>query len=285
METSRDDLGILLRSAFLKKGTKQKFSLFSLIVISIILITLEKIDAKPLNAARFFIKDGIYRASHLVSIPQNIFSTVSLKISNHLQVLEENENLKKQVSKYKSLAHENKFSQLEFKKLKEAIKERDKFNYAKVTATVLIDTESPFIKSIIINKGRDSELKNGMAVLESSNFVGRIVESNYFSSRVLLLTDLNSKIPVVIEPEGYQAILSGNGTETPILDFLPKDKKIVEGQTVFTSGKDGILFSGLPVGKTIILDNKIAVSLFSNLDQLNFVNVIFDEPLIKENQN
>ena len=81
MDTSRDDVGIAIRSALLDKGTKQKFSLFALVVLSIIFIFIETIETKPLNYLRSFIKDTIYRSSLVVSAPAKSFSSFSEFIS------------------------------------------------------------------------------------------------------------------------------------------------------------------------------------------------------------
>jgi len=90
METSREDVGIAIRSAFLKKGTQQRFSLFALIVFSIILIYVETIEAKPLDYLRSFIKDTIYRGSVVVSFPSKGFRNVSNVVENHLNLFNKN---------------------------------------------------------------------------------------------------------------------------------------------------------------------------------------------------
>ncbi len=86
--------------------------------------------------------------------------------------------------------------------------------------------KSPFLKSVILNKGFNSGLKKGMPVLDGPYFVGRITEVNYLSSRALLINDLNSKISVLIEPMGYQAIMSGTGDKPALLEFLPKNHQL-----------------------------------------------------------
>jgi rod shape-determining protein MreC len=117
-----------------------------------------------------------------------------------------------------------------------------------------------------------------MPVIESGYLVGRVVEVNYLSSRVLLLNDLNSRIPVVLEPSGTQAILTGEGKIKPTLLYLPDLYQLNNDNTVYTSGKDGILPSGIPVGNILLEDNKFLVQLFSNPSQLSFVNTILKNP-------
>ena len=141
----------------------------------------------------------------------------------------------------------------------------------------MLDKNSPYLNSAIINKGSNVGIKLGMPVLSKGHLVGRIVEVNYISSRILLLNDLNSKIPVVISPSGDQAILSGIGKLKPTLEYLPDGFQVTEDNIVYTSGKDGILFSGIAIGKTLEEDDRIKVKLFSDPTQTFFVNVVLDQ--------
>ena len=109
--------------------------------------------------------------------------------------------------------------------------------------------------------------------MTEKNFIGRIVDVNFFSSRVLIISDLNSRIPVVIEPSGTHAILSGKGTDKASLEHFPENHKINEGDKVYTSGKEGIFSPGIPTGEVKIEDNFIKVLLFSELNQITFINI------------
>ena len=105
------------------------------------------------------------------------------------------------------------------------------------------------------------------------NFIGRIVDVNFFSSRVLLVADLNSKIPILSEPSGNHAILSGHGKDELSLDYLPKNHSVKDGDKIYTSGKEGIFSSGIPIGKVKIENNVVKVLLFSDLNQITFINI------------
>ncbi len=118
-----------------------------------------------------------------------------------------------------------------------------------------------------------------MPVLDGPYFVGRITEVNYLSSRALLINDLNSKIPVLIEPMGYRAIMSGNGEKLALLEFLPKNHQLEVGSLVYTSGTDGIFFPGIPIGRVELIEKKFHIKFFSDLSQLYFVNVITSKPI------
>ena len=273
MDTSREDVGIAIRSALIAKGTKQKFSLFALVVLSIVLISIETIEAKPFNYFRSFIKDTIYRGSLAVSAPFKVFDNFADYIDKHLNLYSNYDELKKENNKLKNNISESDFLEFENAQLRKLIEEQASSFSDLLSARVMIDKQSPYLNSFIINIGSNKNIKNGMAVLDGKNFVGRIVDVNFFSSRVLLVSDLNSKIPVIIEPSGHHAILSGHGTNKPILEYLPENYTIQDGDKVYTSGKEGIFSPGIPIGEIIIEKDVVKTSLFSDLSQITFVNI------------
>tara|TARA_B100000686_G_C16791164_1_gene978834 strand:- start:1815 stop:2663 length:849 start_codon:yes stop_codon:yes gene_type:complete len=277
METSREDVGIVFRSALLAKGSKQRFSLLALVILSIIFIFLETIEAKPLNYLRSFIKDTIYRGALIVSAPSKGVGNFSNYIREHLNLYDNYHQLKEENKDLKSNLSKSDYLELENTQLRKLIDEQviSETNFA--SARVMIDKRSPYLNSYIINVGSNKKIKNGMAVLDGENFIGRVVDVNFFSSRVLLISDLNSKIPVIIEPSANHAILSGKGKSEPTLEYLPENHKLQDGDKVYTSGKEGIFAPGIPIGEVKIKDEVIKVSLFSNLDQITFVNIKLEE--------
>jgi len=274
METNRDDFSIAVRSAFLKKDVKQKFSLFALLVLSVFLIFVETFDLKAIKYTRSIIKDLIYRGSVIVNMPGEIYNNTSRFISSHFQVYEQNKGLKSEVAKLNQELVQKEYLVSENKSLKEIIQTKVSKDYELVTAKVILDKDSPFLKSVVITKGLNAGIKKGMPVLHEQNLIGRIVEVNFFSARVLLLEDLNSRIPVVIIPENYHSIMIGRANDLPSLKFLPEENELISGEKIYTSGKDGVIQAGIPVGQVFIEDNDYKVKLFSNSTQINFVNVI-----------
>ncbi len=273
METSRDDFVIAIRSAFLRKGAKQKFSLFVLILISAALLSLEFFHIKPLNTFRALTKDFIYRSSFIINLPFQSISKSIEEVQNHFEIYREYEILKKTIKNTSAIENEIKFYKAENRELKKIIEEESNLIDEILVSKVLIDKKSPFLKSIIINKGFNFGIEKGMAVLDGFYMVGRITEVNYLSSRALLISDLNSKIPVMIEPSGAKAIMSGTGKDYAILDFLPKNQKLENDHIVYTSGSDGIFSAGIPIGKIKLFEKKYRVEFFSDLSQINFINV------------
>ena len=113
MDTSREDVGISIRSAFLRKGTQQRFSLFALTIISILLIFLETIDAKPLNQIRSFVKDVIYRSAVVATYPTKIFSGSYSLIQNHFGLYRSYNDLKKENKELKNNRSKSDFLEME----------------------------------------------------------------------------------------------------------------------------------------------------------------------------
>ncbi len=278
MATSRDDFVIAIRSAFLKKGNKQRFSLIVLIFFSIGLLILSKINLPVVNYLKITLNEIVYRASFIVSVPEKKFLDFSNKIKDHYNVYNDYLSVKEKLKKLQTKKYENQFLQEENKRLKKTINEYI-FNSEELIAKVLIDKNSPFLKSIIVNKGSKDNIKLGMAVLDESYLVGKIVEVNYSTSRALLVSDLNSKIPVGIEPGNIQSILSGTGKQNGKIEYLESEVSIDNGSIVYTSGSGGLFKPGIPVGIYNKKNTKKqTVTFFSKLSQLTFIKLVsFEE--------
>ena len=279
MATSRDDFVIAIRSAFLKKGNQQRFSLIGLIFFSVGLLILSKINLPFTNYLKITLNEIVYRTSFIVSVPEKKILDLSNKIQDHYNVYNDYVLIKEKIKTLESKKYETQFLEVENKRLKKTINEYI-FKSDELVAKVLIDKNSPFLKSVIVNKGSKDKVKLGMAVLDGSYLVGKIVEVNYSTSRALLVSDLNSKIPVGIEPGNIQSILSGTGKQNGKIEYLETDILIKDKSIVYTSGSGGLFKSGIPVGiyyKEIEEDYEV-VHFFSKLSQLTFVKLVsFEE--------
>jgi len=279
MATSRDDFVIAIRSAFLKKGNQQRFSLIGLIFFSVGLLILSKINLPFTNYLKITLNEIVYRTSFIVSVPEKKILDLSNKIQDHYNVYNDYVLVKEKIKTLESKKYETQFLEVENKRLKKTINEYI-FKSDELVAKVLIDKNSPFLKSVIVNKGSKDKVKLGMAVLDGSYLVGKIVEVNYSTSRALLVSDLNSKIPVGIEPGNIQSILSGTGKQNGKIEYLETDILIKDKSIVYTSGSGGLFKSGIPVGVYHIdtEEDYEVVHFFSKLSQLTFVKLVsFEE--------
>ena len=274
MATGRDDFVIAIRSAFLKKKDKQKFSLLTLICSSIFVIILSNFNFKVVQFLKLGINEVIYRSSYISSIPENKIQQLVSNIGSHLDIYK---NYQKKLTKTENIDQIkllNDFLTAENKKLRELIDES--ISSEEIFAKVLIDRNSPYLKSVVLNKGTKDNVKIGMAVVDEVYLVGQIIEVNFTNSRALLLSDLNSKIPSVLEPDDIQAVVSGTGGNFGIIEHTQEDyKDILENKDVivYTSGLGGLFKPGIPIGK--INKNSLGkIDFFSDFTQLNYVKIV-----------
>jgi len=272
MAAGRDDFVIAIRSAFLKKGTKQRFSLIVLIFFSAVLIAFSKINLPGINYLKISLNEIVYRSSFIVSIPEKKIKEFGIIIKEHYLLYNDYKDVKEKLSELESKEYQTEFIINENKRLKELIEE---YVYIsdELVAKVLIDKKSPFLRSIILNKGSKDEVMLGMAVLDKGYLVGKIVEVNYATSRALLISDLNSKIPVSIEPGNIQSILSGTGDDNGKIEYLQDDLEIQDKSIIYTSGSGALFKPGIPVGIVSKKAKVNNVNFFSNLSQLTFVKL------------
>ena len=192
MEPSRDDFIIAIRSAFLKKGTQQRFSLIFLLFFSFLLLFLGKYNFNQLNYLRIVLNEIVYRSSFIVSIPENLVINSYKKAKDHYFLYRDYDFIKEKLNNLESEKYNIDFLIAENKRLRNTLEEVNYLSDEQI-AKVLIDKESPFLRSIIINKGSKNNITKGMAVLHNNYLVGKVIEVNFTTSRVLLLSDLNSK--------------------------------------------------------------------------------------------
>ncbi len=274
MATGRYDFVIAIRSAFLKKKDKQKFSLLTLIILSIFVIFLSNFNFKAIQFVKLGINEVIYRSSHIASIPENKLKEITSKFKSHMDLYESNQKELIKIENSDQLKLQNEFLTAENKKLRELLDES--INSQEIFARVLIDKDSPYLKSVVLNKGTKDKVKIGMAVIDDVYLVGQIIEVNYTNSRALLLSDLNSKIPSVLEPDDIQAVISGTGSEFGKIEHTQEEfREDFKNKEIFayTSGLGGLFKPGIPIGKiNNISDGKIY--FFSDFTQLNYVKIV-----------
>ena len=273
--SSRDDFVIAIRSAFLKKDTKQKFSLLALILLTLTILIFARYDFRFVKFAKTSLNEIAYRSTFIFSAPENFVKTTYTETKNILFVYNKNKILEEKVKELDSKILETNYIISENERLKKTI---DDISYLsnEILAKVIVDKQSPFLKSIILNKGSKHGAKLGMAVLDEKYLVGKIVEVNFTTSRVLLLSDLNSKIPVDIMPNGTLSILSGTGLNHGIIQYVRDQELIENDHTVYTSGAGGLFKSGIPVGKIEknLTDNELKVNFYSDYSQLRYVKLV-----------
>ena len=278
MNVSRDDFVIAIRSAFLKKQTKQKFSLLSLIILSVVILFLSSFDSKITKITRSGINEFIYRSSFVLSAPEKILKNLSYEIKSHFGVYSNLKKIEQELNEFKSKKISLDILEFENQKLREQLDDY-LVSTEVIYSKIIIDNKSQYLRSFVINKGSKDGIKPGMVVLDQQYLVGKVIEVNFGTSRVLLMSDINSNIPITISPGNLLAIATGTGQNQAKVNFLKKIHfdKITNDSLVYTSGTGGLIKSGVPIGKIVDFDPKadedIIIEFFSDFSQLQYVSV------------
>ncbi len=276
MASSRDDFIIAIRSAFLKKSTQQKFSLLTLVFLSMFVILLSSLDFRIIKILKIGINEVVYRSSFIVSIPENFLKNTYGDIVEYTTFYKNFKKNKNELDNLRSKNISSEITQNENKELKELINDYISSS-DKILAKIIVDHDSPFLKSIIINKGSKDNIKIGTNIYDQAYLVGRVIEVNYKTSRVLLLSDLNSNVPVTIAPKNIQAIITGSGNNYAQIKYIKEglSDEFNEESIVYTSGTGAIFKSGIPIGTLKQIENeksiKFNVKFYSDFSQLKYV--------------
>jgi len=163
----------------------------------------------------------------------------------------------------------------ENKALKDLLNIKEDQAISKISAQVLSDTNTHYSNTILVKSGKKHGLTKGQGVLSSAGLIGRVIETGQNTSRVLLLSDVNSRIPVTIESTKDKAILAGSNKDAIFLDHLTESNSITTGQTVITSGHGGVFPYGIPVGETYTMTNgKIGVKPYADANRASYVQIV-----------
>ncbi len=276
MASSRDDFIIAIRSAFLKKSTQQKFSLLTLVFFSLFIVVLSILDFKVIRFSKSVISEMVYRSSFIVSVPENLIKNTFIEVKDYTSFFNKYKKNKAELDSLKSNYVSNEITEYENRELKELINDYVSSSN-KILAKIIVDHNSPFLKSIIINKGSKDDIRIGTNIYDQSYLVGRVIEVNYKTSRVLLLSDLNSNVPVTIAPQNIQAIVTGDGQDNGQIKYIKSgfSDQLIDDSIIYTSGTGAIFKSGVPIGRLQSfgenLVNDYKVEFYTDFSQLKYV--------------
>jgi rod shape-determining protein MreC len=148
-------------------------------------------------------------------------------------------------------------------------------NVAFITARVIADAGGAFVRSAMINAGAEQGVRRGLAAVSGDGLVGGVVEVGGRHARILLITDLNSQIPVVVERTRDPAVLAGDNTRLPRLVYLPQNAQVLAGDRIVTSGHGGVFPPGLPIGVVTSIDEgAIKVMPYVDWNRLEYIRLL-----------
>jgi rod shape-determining protein MreC len=244
-------------------------------VSGVILFALSASNPSTLQDARIAATDLMAPAISLVNKPFQIAADYVTAITGIAQLQTEVTQLRQENARLREWHDMALNLQSENQRLSDLLKLKLPDSTGFITARVISDAGNTFAQSILVLAGQPDGIVKGQTVLSGDGLIGRVIEGGNKASRILLLTDINSRVPVVIEGTETRAILAGQNHPYPLLDHLPPDHKIQSGQRVVTSGNGGMFMPGLPVGLTFLDERgQVYVQLFADLDRLSYVRVM-----------
>ena len=258
-----------------------RLSLVFMVFASIALLVLSRMEHETVKHVRWQLTELMTPVLAKVSAPLEQIRRAGRTLTEVFDLAGEVERLKDDNQRLKgwewrAVEAERKLAELS--ELSSVVKEKP---MAFITSRVIANSSGPFVRSALIAAGNDQALKSGFPVLSGDGLVGRIVEIGDSSSQVLLLTDVNSRIPVLVGKAAVRAVAAGDNGPLPRLTFLPEEAEIAAGDEVSTSGTGGLFPRGLRIG-TVVKDGVgLWVKPHAELDRLDYLSVIFfDSPAL-----
>ncbi|MEE2934101.1 MAG: rod shape-determining protein MreC [Pseudomonadota bacterium] len=267
--------GSVLRFAAPVRNVAQRFAYIFLLFGALAIIVIGRADQQIFERVRVSVTDVVAPILDAVSRPVATISEIIEEARSLTKIREENGQLKlenAQLIQWQSAARALALENEKLRQLLGFIPD----NVAKsVTARVIGDSGGTFVRNILINAGRRAGIAKGQAALVNFGLIGRVHEVGERSARVLLITDLNSRIPVVVESTRQRAVLAGDNSDRPRLLHLPDNVKIKKGERIVTSGHGGVFPPGLPVGiVAYTTDNAVVVQPFVHGEKVEFARLI-----------
>lgn len=239
------------------------------------LFVLWRIDGPRAEAIRASITDSFAPALEWGAAPITWAGGILGDFQSYARLYEQNEQLREELRQMKAWKEAALQLEQQNARLLDLNKVRLDPKLTHLTGVVLADSGSPFRQSVLINAGARDGVREGWAAMDGIGLVGRIAGVGEKTARVLLLTDNNSRIPVTLQPSGQKAILSGDNSALPPLDFVEDPNAVAAGDLVVSSGDGGIFPAGLVVGKVVLTEGKrLRVRLEADLARLEFLRVL-----------
>jgi rod shape-determining protein MreC len=239
------------------------------------LFLLWRIDSPRVERFRAMLIDAVVPNFDWAMRPVTLVAGMIDDYQSYTRIYEQNQELKRELQMMK--AWKEAALQLEQKnaRLLDLNKVRLDPKLTYVTGVVMADSGSPFRQSVLLNVGSRDGIRDGWATMDGIGLVGRISGVGERTARVILITDSNSRIPVTIQPSGQKAMLSGDNSPLPPLEFVEDTDEVRPGDRVVTSGDGGVFPAGLLVGQVVLsTDKRLRVDLAADYQRLEFLRVL-----------
>jgi rod shape-determining protein MreC len=265
----------MMRISPARRAAIQRMSLTLLVVISAVMIIVGKTDQVAFQYLRNSTMDAAAPALDMLSRPAAAFDAAADRARGFITVYRDNVRLAEENERllgWQQVALRLSAENAELRDLAKLVPESA---ISFVTARVIADSGGAYARSVMVNAGRDNGVARGQAAMTGEGLVGRVAEVGSRAARILLITDLNSRVPVVVDGTGQRAILAGDNSARPSLRYVDAGGTIRIGDRIVTSGQGGVFPPGLPVGVVANVDSEGAsVEPYAALSRVDYLRLV-----------
>lgn len=244
------------------------------VVLAAIFLFFSTFQPQALSGLRVGTADALAPVLNIVSTPLQKAAVFVRDVTGLAEIQAENARLVQENIKLREWYQAALLLEAENKSLRELMNVKVEPQHTYITARILSDSTSSFAKSLLVSAGTEDGVRSGQAVIAGDGLIGRVIEAGSKTARVLLITDMNSRVPILIEDSRQQAIFSGQNTHKGTLIHLPLETKVSKGARVITSGVGGVFPVGLPVGLVSAVGDKIVIEPFADFNRLMHVRIV-----------
>ena len=253
----------------------KKFAIVILFLSAFVMMLINKTDTVIIEKTSSMATDVVSPLIDVLVVPARTLAGVFDYFRDLSKIYDDNRKLRAENNRLQIVSDKARALEIENKLLAKLLNYTPPPNAKFVTARVNAEEGDAFSHSIIAYTGRDSGVKKGQVVMSDNGVIGRVDKPGKMYSKIILITDINSKIPVMVERTRVRGILSGDNTTVPKMIFIPLSAKLTVGDRIITSGVAGVFPPGLPIGKISSIEkNSVKIKTFGNLDRLEYVKII-----------
>lgn len=246
-----------------------------LVVLLLGMYLLWRIDSPRVERLRIAMIDRFVTSMDWAMAPVTGLTNIARDFQSYTRIYEQNQDLRRELQQMKAWREAALQLEQENARLLDLNKVRIDAKLTHVTGVVTADSGSPFRQSVLLNVGARDGIIDGWATMDGIGLVGRISGVGQNTSRVILLTDTNSRIPVTVQPSGQRAILVGDNEAAPTLEFIENRDLVRPGDRVVTSGDGKVFPAGLLVGQVAQSpDRRLRARLAADYERLKFLRVL-----------
>ena len=253
----------------------KKFAIVILFLSAFVLMLLNKTENVLVEKTSSLATDMVSPIVDVLVVPARFVAGIYDYFGEIKEVYKDNQQLREENRRLLNMYDRMKVLEVENKLLANLLNYEIPPEAQYITFRIIAEEGDAFSHSVIAYIGESEDVKKGQVVLSDRGLVGRIDSVGHMYAKILLLTDINSRIPVMVEKTRVRGILAGDNTSSPKMIFIPLDAEIKVGDRIVTSGVAGVFPAGLPVGRVFSVDKKnVIIKPYADLDGLEYVRIV-----------